>query len=60
MTAVLDRVLGVFGLKQRDPVCGMYIRPSQAAATSELTGRTIYFCAPVCKEEFDADPGRFL
>lgn len=59
MTSVLDRLLALVGIKKRDPVCGMYIRPGAAAATSEHAGKTIYFCALGCKTEFDAAPERF-
>lgn len=36
-----------------DPMCGMTVRPSRAAAVSEKDGRTIYFCSRGCKERFD-------
>jgi P-type Cu+ transporter len=38
----------------RDPVCGMKIDPSRAAATSERDGVTHYFCSKGCKAKFDA------
>lgn len=44
----------------KDPVCGMEIEESQAAARSEYEGTTYYFCAPGCKRAFDQDPGKFL
>lgn len=40
----------------KDPVCGMTIEESDAAATSEHEGRTFYFCSRDCKDEFDSDP----
>jgi len=43
-----------------DPVCGMEVSPEDAAATSEYKGQTIYFCAPICKKKFDANPEAFL
>jgi YHS domain-containing protein len=43
----------------RDVVCGMMIDPGAAAATSVYRGETFYFCAPACKEAFDAEPARF-
>ncbi len=46
--------------KVRDVVCNMTIDPRTAAATSEYNGTTYYFCAPVCKTRFDADPQRYL
>jgi YHS domain-containing protein len=44
----------------RDVVCGMMIEPATAAATSEYKGATYYFCAAGCKQEFDANPEKFL
>jgi P-type Cu+ transporter len=44
----------------KDPVCGMMIDEKTAAATSEYQGRTIYFCAAICKTKFDQDPGRYM
>ena len=46
--------------KAIDPVCGMKIKKKDAAATSEYGGKTIYFCNEMCKEEFDADPEKFM
>lgn len=45
---------------QNDPVCGMQIEQADAAGQSEYEGRTYYFCSPVCKEKFDANPTRFI
>ena len=44
----------------KDVVCGMEIDPDTAAATSQHKGVTYYFCAESCKQEFDADPAKFL
>ena len=44
----------------KDVVCGMEIDPETAAATSEYRGVTYYFCAESCKQEFDANPGKFV
>ena len=43
-----------------DPVCGMKVDPTKAAAHYEYNGTTFYFCAVRCKERFAADPGSFL
>lgn len=40
----------------KDPVCGMMIEPSRAAAQIEYKGTTYYFCSAGCKAKFDADP----
>jgi len=44
----------------RDPVCGMEVEPERAAGRSEYAGEAYYFCASVCKERFDDDPGRYV
>ncbi len=52
----------LFGRKKvaKDPVCGMEVEPGKAAATSSYKGVTYYFCARSCKEEFDADPEKYV
>lgn len=40
----------------KDPICGMTIEESDAAATAEYKGKTYYFCSIDCKEEFEQDP----
>ncbi|MGA7616470.1 MAG: YHS domain-containing protein, partial [Thermoanaerobaculia bacterium] len=46
--------------KVLDPVCGMWIDPSKAAAKSVYEGKTIHFCNPGCKTKFDADPEKYV
>jgi Cu+-exporting ATPase len=43
-----------------DPVCGMQIDPSSAAAHVTHEGRTVYFCSPGCRDAFVADPDRYV
>jgi Cu+-exporting ATPase len=43
-----------------DPVCGMTIDPARAAGQVEYRGTTYYFCNPMCRERFKADPERYL
>lgn len=43
-----------------DPVCGMQVDEKSAAATYEYKGKTYYFCAPGCKEDFVKDPEKYL
>jgi len=43
-----------------DPVCGMKVEESSAAATSDYQGKTYYFCAPGCKVAFDKEPQKYL
>ena len=42
-----------------DPVCGMTIDTSTAAATSEHDGKTFHFCGMGCKQVFDQDPAAY-
>ena len=43
----------------KDPVCGMEVRPQEAAATEVHDGLTFYFCSQSCHDAFVADPHRF-
>ena len=42
-----------------DPVCGMEIDPSSAAASEEYEGQTYHFCSKSCHEKFLANPGAY-
>jgi Cu+-exporting ATPase len=42
-----------------DPVCGMTIESTDAAASSRWEGKTRYFCSTACKEAFDANPAKY-
>ncbi len=44
----------------RDPVCGMEVEPTAAAASTVYAGHVFYFCAPACKEQFEKDPRRYI
>lgn len=44
----------------RDPVCGMSVDPAKTQYTHEHEGTKYYFCAPACREQFIADPTKFL
>ena len=44
----------------KDPVCGMEVDEAKAAGSSVYRGLTYYFCSPVCKKEFDADPEKHV
>ena len=44
----------------KDPVCGMDVDATKAAAVSSHLGQTYYFCAPACKQAFDAEPAKYL
>ena len=43
-----------------DPVCKMQVDEAKAAGKSEYNGKTYYFCAPVCKKKFDANPSAYV
>jgi len=43
-----------------DPVCRMQIDENKAAGKSDYHGKTYYFCAPICKKKFDADPEQYV
>jgi Cu+-exporting ATPase len=45
---------------ERDPVCGMNVDPSKAAAKVEHAGTIYYFCAPGCAKRFQQAPDRYL
>ena len=44
----------------KDPVCGMDIETSGAAATSDYEGVTYYFCSVGCQQLFAANPVKFV
>jgi len=44
----------------KDPVCGMEVDQTKAAATSVHQGTTYYFCAQACKTTFDKDPAKYV
>ncbi|NOY16141.1 MAG: YHS domain-containing protein [Gammaproteobacteria bacterium] len=42
-----------------DPVCGMTIEVSNAAAQERYQGTTWYFCSDSCHSKFLVDPARY-
>src|ERR1700693_5597191 len=52
-------ILGV-GPREKDPVCGMTVDPSKAAAKQEFRGTTYYFLSRVCAARFAKEPEKFL
>lgn len=40
-------------MKVKDPVCGMVIEHSTAAAQGVYGTETVYFCAAACKATYD-------
>jgi len=43
-----------------DPVCGMSVDKTSAPAQVDYAGRTYYFCAAGCRDDFLAEPARYL
>ena len=43
-----------------DPVCNMAVEVAVAQWTSDYQGKTIYFCAPACKRDFDRNPAQYM
>jgi Cu+-exporting ATPase len=45
---------------ERDPVCGMNVDPTKAAAKVDHAGKSYYFCAPGCAKRFQQAPEKYL
>jgi P-type Cu+ transporter len=45
---------------ERDPVCGMNVRPERAKAHSEYQGKAYYFCGAGCAQRFQKAPEKYL
>lgn len=43
-----------------DPVCGMSVDPTNAAASVDFQGQKYYFCCRSCADRFASAPERFL
>lgn len=44
----------------KDPVCGMMIEDTEAAATVVHNGTTYYFCSKGCAKRFEELPNSFV
>jgi xanthine dehydrogenase accessory factor len=55
--AAAPAALTAFGV---DPVCGMTVDINDAAHSAMHQGQTYFFCCSGCREQFVADPTRFL
>lgn len=44
----------------KDPVCGMEVDPSHAAASASYGGSTYYFCSTSCRDKFQQAPQRYV
>jgi Cu+-exporting ATPase len=43
-----------------DPVCGMKIDSSQAAAQTTYQGQAYYFCSTDCRDTFEQNPRDYV
>jgi Cu+-exporting ATPase len=43
----------------KDPVCGMNVDESKAAATAVYRGQTYHFCSQGCKATFEKAPEKY-
>lgn len=43
----------------RDPVCGMFIEPDEAVASTTMNGIKWYFCCQSCSDKFADNPERY-
>jgi len=57
-----DKALPMTGspVLQKDPVCGMVVDRTKAAAMVKRFSTSYYFCSQSCAKRFSADPERFL
>ena len=46
--------------EEHDRVCGMKVDPSEAAASIEHHGATVYFCSESCAAKFRAAPEKYM
>ena len=54
------RIAGSVRAAHKDPVCGMTVDASKAAASLEHDGELYHFCCKGCAVKFKADPGKYL
>ncbi len=46
-------------VQEHDPVCGMEVDPSKAAASVAYQGATFYFCSQGCAAKFKSAPEKY-
>lgn len=44
---------------EKDPVCGMLVRPEEAVVKRSFLGRIYYFCSTACAAKFDKAPQQY-
>lgn len=45
--------------KVKDPVCGMWLEPENAAGSTTYESQEVYFCSDQCRRDFEADPAHY-
>ena len=45
---------------ERDPVCGMELRPGQEEASVVYKGQAYHFCSVECRRMFEQNPEQYL
>ena len=45
---------------ERDPVCGMVLKPGQEEANLAYQGRTYHFCSAECRDLFLKSPAQYI
>ena len=43
----------------KDPVCGRWMEPSEAAGSTTYESQQVYFCSDQCRRDFESDPARY-
>ncbi len=46
--------------RSKDLVCGAQLDKDDVAARHDYDGKTYEFCSEECKDNFAADPGKFI
>ncbi len=59
-SAPIVSVASQTGSDERDPVCGMRIKPGTEAANAMYQGKTYHFCSVECREIFLQNPARTI
>lgn len=44
---------------ERDPVCGMALKPGSSSQSVVHQGKTYYFCSQTCRDKFEANPQQY-
>ena len=50
----------ISGERVVDPVCGVKVDRNASVLRANYLERTYFFCAPVCKRSFEADPQKYI